>query len=60
MCQPPGYEASSSIGKVCYLLKTLYSLKQADCHWYHKLVEILDGHLGFQRCSVNEGIFFRW
>jgi len=60
MNQPPGYEIEGSAGKVCHLLKTLYSLKQSGRRWYQKLVEILVGKLRFQRCSVDEAVFFRY
>jgi hypothetical protein len=47
MQQPPGYPAPNSSGKVCGLVKTLYSLKQSSHHWYQKLVKIMLDKLVF-------------
>lgn len=59
MKQPPGFHAPNSSGQVWHLLKTLYGLKQSARRWYHKLVEIMLGHLGFSRCDVDQAVFFR-
>ena len=58
MAQPPGYHAPNSSGKVCHLKKTLYGLKQSGRRWYQKLVDIMTHHLKFNRCNVDQAIFF--
>jgi hypothetical protein len=59
MQQPPGYHAPNSPRLVCRLRKTLYGLKQSGRRWYQKLVDIMLTHLGFQRCDVDQAVFFR-
>jgi hypothetical protein len=57
MFQPPGYPAPNSSGKVCGLVKTLYSLKQLGCCWYQKPIKIMLDKLGFLRCNVDQAVF---
>ena len=54
MKQPPGYTEKCPDGKTltACLYKTLHGLKQAGCHWYQKLVEIMT-KLGFLRSEVD-------
>jgi len=58
MKQPPEYEEKGAEGKVYYLQKILYEVKQLESHWYQKLVNILVYHLGFTCCHVNEAVFY--
>ena len=56
MAQPPGYHAPNSTGKVCHLIKTLYSLKQSSRRWYQRLIQIME-LLKFQRSDVDQAVF---
>ena len=58
MKQPPDYPASNSKGQVCWLLKTLYGLKQSGRQWYQCFVEILVEFLGFLHCEVDQAVFY--
>jgi len=58
MQQPSGYHEPDSLHLVCRLRKTLYGLKQSGHCWYQKLVDIMLTHLGFQRCNVDQAVFF--
>jgi hypothetical protein len=59
MCQPPGYKAPNSNGKVYHLLKTLYGLKQSGHHWYQKWCNIVITHLGYTCCDVDMAVFYK-
>ncbi len=53
MAVPEGLEAGSTSGKVCHLLKSLYSLKQSPRQWYAKMHNYLIDMLGF-KSSPND------
>ena len=59
MRQPPGYPYPNSSGKVLRLRKTIYGLKQSGRRWYQKLTKICTEALGFQRCNVDQAVFYR-
>jgi hypothetical protein len=58
MCQPPGYPYPNSSRKVLQLRKTIYGLKQSGQRWYQKLTEICTETLSFQRCNVDQAVFY--
>ena len=45
-------------GYVLKLKKTLYGLKQAGCHWYKKLCEILIKGLNLTKSSYDNAVFY--
>jgi len=58
--QPPEYIEKGAEGKVCYLQKTLYRLKQSEHCWYQKLVNILIHHLGFIHYHIDKTVFYQF
>ncbi|THH13391.1 hypothetical protein EW146_g6815 [Bondarzewia mesenterica] len=58
MEQPPGFTTPGAAEKVCHLFKTIYGLKQSSRRWYKKLCDAFL-KLGFTRCSVDHGVFWK-
>ena len=58
MKQLPEYVEKDAKGKVYYLQKMLYGLKQLEHHWYQKLVDILIYYFGFIHYYVDKAIFY--
>ena len=58
MVHPPGYKASDATNHVLHLLKAIYRLKQAACHWYQKLHSIFIS-LGYNQSAVDQAIFYK-
>ena len=46
-------------GKVCHLLKGLYSLKQAGHSWYQELMKVLVEELGYTWSLLDHLVFHR-
>ncbi|KAF7779102.1 hypothetical protein Agabi119p4_3447 [Agaricus bisporus var. burnettii] len=59
MCQPPHFVDPTHPTYVCHLKKTLYGLKQSGRRWYQRLCKIVIDNLGYSRCDVDHGVFFR-
>ena len=57
MRNPPGYPEDAS-GRVLWLCKSLYGLKQAGRRWYQKFTQIL-ASLGFAQCKVDQAVFYK-
>jgi hypothetical protein len=43
---------------MCSLLKAIYRLKQATCHWYQNLGSIFIS-LGYQQLAVDQAVFYK-
>ena len=58
MKQPPGFVAQGEIGKVCYLQKSLYGLKQSPHAWFGKFSQAVK-EFDMQKNKSNHSIFYR-
>ena len=58
MKQLHGFAPPGSEGQVCRLFKTLYSLKQAGCCWYHLICEAFSKFL-YMRCMTEHCVFYK-
>jgi hypothetical protein len=62
MKEPPGFAESESGdggGWLLRLLRPLYGLKQSGRKWYEKFSRIMTEELGFTRCDIDQGVFFK-
>ena len=57
MSQPKGFVEKGQKQKVCKLIKSLYSLKQAPRAWYEKLTEHLL-KLNFKHFNLDDATLF--
>jgi len=58
MAQPPGFVKAGHEGKVCRLLKALYSLKQGSRCWYLHICKAF-AKFGYMCCQVKHCAFFK-
>ena len=59
MDQPNGFVANGQEGKVCKLLKSLYSLKQASKQWHEKFDRTLTS-AGFVVNEADKYVYYRY
>ena len=59
MKPPHGVLKPGKEGKVCCLLKALYSLKQASRVWHQELTRVLVTDLGFNQSAVDHSVFLK-
>ena len=59
MKPPHGVLKPGKEGKVCCLLKALYSLKQASRVWHQELMRVLVTDLGFNQSAVDHSVFLK-
>ena len=57
---PHGVLKPGQEGKVCWLLKGLYGLKQAGRGWYFKMSKVFTQYLGFKSSAIDHSVFYRW
>jgi len=58
MAHQPGYKPSDMANHVLHLLKVIYRLKQATCHWYQKLCAIFIS-LGYKQSAMDQAMFYK-
>src|SRR6202040_4155017 len=59
MTPPPGVLKPGQEGMVCWLRKSLYGLKQADCECHKMLTSTLVKEMEFQQSAVDHSVYFR-
>jgi len=58
MEQPPGFVAQGGYGRVCYLKKSLYGLKQSPRAWFGKFSEVVL-EFGMKMSKCDHSVFYR-
>ena len=58
MKPPHGVLKPGQEGKVCWLLKGLYGLKQAGRGWYFEMSKVFTQYLGFKRSAIDHSVFY--
>ena len=57
---PHGFLKPGQEGKVCWLLKGLYRLKQAGRGWYFEMSKVFTQYLEFKRSAINHSVLYQW